>query len=90
MEGWERQAEEMRTWSETPTERWEREGWQVWRRREKWIRGVFGREWEGGGGRGELRGRDRGELIGGCGLVVLGFGFVWRVDSSRKEGGWVD
>ncbi|EUC35125.1 hypothetical protein COCCADRAFT_91751 [Bipolaris zeicola 26-R-13] len=49
VEGWERQAEEMRTWSETPTERWEREGWQVWRRREKWIRGVFGREWEGGG-----------------------------------------
>ncbi|EUC49249.1 hypothetical protein COCMIDRAFT_33307 [Bipolaris oryzae ATCC 44560] len=47
--GWEKQAEEMRKWSETPMERWERQGWEVWRRREKWKRGGFGREWEGGG-----------------------------------------
>ena len=49
-EVWERQAEEMRKWSETPTERWEREGWEIWKRRERWVRGVFGREWERCGG----------------------------------------
>ncbi|EMD89327.1 hypothetical protein COCC4DRAFT_138095 [Bipolaris maydis ATCC 48331] len=59
--GWERQVEEMRAWSETPTERWEREGWEVWRRRERWVRGFFGREWEGGGRKG-----DGGVEVGGC------------------------